>query len=231
MTEDKSKSLAIHHNNSLARVERSIAITNKLLSIIDDTVTDIDGNVHTTVKIGNQTWMAENLKVTHYRNGDPIPTGFSDEEWASLNVGAYCFYDDDPKNIEVYGNLYNLSSVIEDRILAPNGWHIPTHQEWLELVDYLGGAGIIGGILKEKGVDLWNRPNRGALNEVGFAARPGGDRGSDGNYSCIGSEGIFWSTTKNYCFHSNGPNLLYMSEGNPKTWIGLRGFSVRCIKD
>ena len=74
------------------------------------TVTDIDGNIYETVQIGSKTWMAENLKVTHYRNGDEIPTGYSDTEWADLGSSqsdAYAVYDDDSLNAEIYGNLYN----------------------------------------------------------------------------------------------------------------------------
>jgi uncharacterized protein (TIGR02145 family) len=244
MTKDKSKSLSIHQNNSLARVERSIALTNKLLSTIDETVTDIDGNVYKTVKIGDQTWMAENLKVTHYRNGDPIPTGFSDEEWASLNVGAYCFYDDDPSNLKVYGNLYNWYAIEDDRGVCPDGFHVPSNKEWMELVRHLGltfefdDFGDIGtdqGSQLAGNADLWNSgclKKTSVFGSSGFNALPGGYRGFCGSYSTIGSFGLFWSSTASfssvawlYTFNCND-----LSVGKSSEYM-RSGYSIRCVKD
>ncbi|SVD28603.1 uncharacterized protein METZ01_LOCUS381457, partial [marine metagenome] len=116
---------------------------------IDDgsTVTDIDGNVYETVEVGEQVWMKENLKVTHYRNGDEIPTGYSNDDWTNLTTGAYAVYNDDSLNADIYGNLYNGYAVEDERGLCPEGWHVPTDQEYTELTDYLGfGA---GGKMKE----------------------------------------------------------------------------------
>jgi len=103
----------------------------------DCTVTDIDGNIYQNVQIGDQLWMAENLKVIHYKNGDEIPTGYSNSEWANLSTGAYAVYNDDPSNTDVYGNLYNWYAV-ETGNLAPEGWHVPTDDEIKELEMYLG---------------------------------------------------------------------------------------------
>jgi len=82
-----------------------------------DTVTDIDGNVYETVQIGDQVWMKENLKVTHYNNGDEIPTGYSNDEWANLSTGAYAVYDDNESNADTYGYLYNWYAMIEEFVL------------------------------------------------------------------------------------------------------------------
>ncbi len=90
-----------------------------------DTVTDIDGNVYKTVKIGNQVWMAENLKVIHYRNGDEIPHHADDGDWNS-STGAWCSYDNEKGNVEIYGRLYNWFAQNDSRGLAPEGWHVPT---------------------------------------------------------------------------------------------------------
>ncbi len=102
---------------------------------------DIDGNQYETIQIGNQEWMAENLKVTHYNNGDAIPTGYSNSEWADLDeteTGAYAIYDDDPLNAEIYDYLYNWYAVDDDRGVCPEGWHVPTDDEFKELEMFLG---------------------------------------------------------------------------------------------
>ena len=99
------------------------------LSLAGATVTDIDGNVYETVVIGDQLWMAENLKVTHYRNGDEIPTGLSSDnegEWATTDEGAYAIYDDNPYYIDLYGLLYNPYVVLDERKVCPAGWHVPS---------------------------------------------------------------------------------------------------------
>ena len=107
-----------------------------------ETVTDIDGNVYETVVIGNQLWMAENLKVTHYSNGDEIPTGFSDEEWYSndswLTTGAYAIFENNSSIAEIYGNLYNWYAVDDERGLCPENFHVPSDDEWKELEMFLG---------------------------------------------------------------------------------------------
>ena len=109
------------------------------------TVTDIDGNLYYTVKIGEQWWMLENLRVTHYRNGDAIPNVTDDAEWEGLSTGAYCDYDNDPANVATYGRLYNWYAVGDSRNIAPAGWHVPSDDEWQTLVDYLGGSSVAGG--------------------------------------------------------------------------------------
>jgi uncharacterized protein (TIGR02145 family) len=114
------------------------------------TVTDIDGNIYKTVKIGKQVWMAENLIVEHYLNGDPIPGEISD--WSKLTTGARDHYKKKTDNeTEInYGNAYNWHAVVDPRGLAPEGWHIPGIDEWQELSDYLGGDEVAGGKLKAK---------------------------------------------------------------------------------
>ena len=93
-----------------------VMMVNMILGGTDTgTVTDIDGNVYTTIQIGNHLWMAENLKVTHFNNGDEIPTGYSASEWDTIWDDAYAVYDDDPSNVENYGNLYNWFAVDDSR--------------------------------------------------------------------------------------------------------------------
>jgi len=100
-------------------------------------VTDIDGNIYKTIRIGNQEWMTENLKVTHYRNGDPLPNLKNNSDWVSACNGAWCLYNNE-SNSDIYGKLYNWYAVNDSRGLAPEGWHVPTDDEIKELEMYLG---------------------------------------------------------------------------------------------
>ena len=102
-----------------------------------ENVKDIDGNSYKTVKIGNQIWMAENLKVTRYRNGDQIPTGYGGSEWYELKTDAFAVYDDNPLNAMEHGNLYNWYAVVDERNISPKGWHVASLDEWNELIDFL----------------------------------------------------------------------------------------------
>ena len=130
----------------------------KILSEISFPVTDIDGNSYKIEMIGKQIWIVENLKVTHYRNGNPIPNLSRQDDWNDTKLGAYCNYDNDESNVETYGRLYNWFSVNDKRGLVPKGWHIPTDEEWDKLVDYLGGDEIAGRKLKSIGTrSRWNK--------------------------------------------------------------------------
>ena len=210
------------------------------VSLYPGTVTDIDGNVYETVPIGNQLWMAENMKVTHYRNGDPIPNVTDNTQWTNLSTGAYCYYDNDPDNADTYGALYNWYAVEQDSILglAPNGWHVPTDDEWQTLVDYLGGSGVAGGKMKstgtiESGNGLWYAPNTGATNESGFSALPGGYRvyGNGGFYG-VGNGVYFWSSSEYSSNNAWNRELLYNSSEVIRYYYNKRlGFCIRCIRD
>ena len=112
------------------------------------TVADIDGNIYQTIKIGTQEWMAENLKVLHYQNGDPIPLIINDTVWSEQNSGAYGVYDNDDSCIDEYGLLYNWHAVNDTRGLAPEGWHVPSLDELNVLFDLLGGTEVAGGKMK-----------------------------------------------------------------------------------
>ena len=115
------------------------------------TIRDVDGNVYQIVKIGKQWWMTENLKVTKYRNGEWIINVTGSNTWPALTGGAYCYYDNDFNNATFYSNLYNWYAVVDRRNIAPEGWHVPTDDDWQELVDYLGGEVIAGGKMKSTG--------------------------------------------------------------------------------
>ncbi len=197
-----------------------------------NTVTDIDGNIYTTVKIGNQIWMVENLKVTHYRDGSEIPNITNDTVWSTLTIGAYCWYDNDSSNKETYGALYNFYAVIDSCGLCPDGWHIPTESEWLALETYLGGRDAAGGKMKEAGTAHWNAPNIGATGESGFLGLPGGGRGRISGCGEIGNYATWWASTAYdsiYAWHFGLYHGSASIRSNPGHKAG--GFSVRCVKD
>ena len=196
------------------------------------TVTDIDGNVYHTVTIGTQVWMVENLKVTHYRNGDPIPNVTDNTAWSNITTGAYCNYNNDANNVTIYDRLYNWFTVNDSRNIAPTGWHVPTDAEWTTLTTFLGGASIAGGKLKETGTTHWLTPNEGATNETGFTALPGGGRFYNGAFFNIGYNGNWWSATE---FNASYAWNRYMNYNNSNVYRydfnKELGFSVRCVRD
>lgn len=206
------------------------------------TVIDIDGNVYQTVTIGTQVWMKDNLKVSHYNNGDPIPNFTNNTVWSTLKTGAYCDYDNTTGNSTTYGKLYNWYAVTDNRKLCPTGWHVPNSTEWwTTLINYLGGPAIAGGKLKEVGTTHWKSPNTGATNESGFTALPGGiSSGEDGIVSgvifFIGKEGKWWTTSEAFePSYGDIGGLITLSYDNASTTISYTkkssGFSVRCLKD
>ncbi|MBN2412702.1 Ig-like domain-containing protein [candidate division KSB1 bacterium] len=197
------------------------------------TLTDIDGNIYKTVKIGDQWWMAQNLKVTHYRNGDAIPFVLNYIEWADLTTPAYCYYNNDSRYAASYGPLYNWYAVNDSRNIAPEGWHVPGDEEWQKLVDYLGGNAVAGGKIKERGTAHWASPNIGATNESGFTALPGGYRAErGGTFWGMGTLAYFWSDT------AAGYNIVWLRRLRHQETIVWRiymhkqfGYSIRLIRD
>jgi len=200
--------------------------------IIEGTVTDVDGNVYKTVKIGGQWWMAQNLKVKHYRNGDEIPNITDNTGWTNLTTGAYCNYNNDVNNATTYGSLYNWYAVNDSRSIAPAGWHVPSDAEWQKLVDYLGGASVAGGKMKETGTTHWKSPNTGATNESGFAALPGGYRYYNGTFATQGYYAYFWSSTESSSYTAWYRVLYYdTSRVSRAHYSRQAGFSVRLVRD
>lgn len=195
------------------------------------TVTDADGNIYHTVKIGTQTWMVENLKTTKYNDGTSIPKVTDNNEWSELSTEAYCWYDNDSAaNVDRFGALYNWEAAHSDK-LAPSGWRVATDADWSTLTTFLGGESVSGGKLKVKGTGDWNSPNTGATNEVGFVALPGGYRSTDGTFLDMGMSADWWTTTEvndnNAWFRGIGNNLTGISR------VGLSkvyGLSVRCVR-
>lgn len=196
-------------------------------------VSDIDGNGYSTVVIGTQVWMVENLKTTRYRNGNPIQNITDSTQWNKyLNTGAYCSYRNDINYANTYGHLYNWYAVNDSRNIAPEGWHIPSNVEWATLATFLG-SGVAGGKLKEAGTTHWASPNTGATNETGFTALPGGYRdGYSGMFIYISIYNYLWSST-GYSQSIASCQIMYCEEAfsGEGFFEKLFGFSVRCIKD
>jgi len=210
------------------------------------TFTDIDGNVYQTIKIGDQEWMAENLKVTHYRNGDAIPNVTDATEWSKLTTGAYCEYDNNSANVDTYGRLYNWYAVNDSRNIAPEGWHVPTDEEWKELemtlgmsqseADDSGWRGSDQGSQLAGNADLWSDgvlENNTAFGSSGFAALPGGYRyGYGGGFDDMGYDALFWSSSEFIGVNALDRKLRY---GNAYVCRGADlmqyGFSVRLVRD
>lgn len=146
------------------------------------------------VKIGNQIWMAENLNVDKFRNGDPIPQVKTAEKWAmagSKRQPAWCYYGNDPDNGKLYGKLYNWYAVNDPRGLAPVGWRIPTDNDWSRMVKFLGGERAVSNKIKNS--SGWYRGN--GTNESGFSGLPGGFR-NIGEFRDIGLFTGWWSSTE-----------------------------------
>ncbi len=202
---------------------------------------DIDGNIYDTVVIGTQVWMVQNLKVTHYNDGTPIQNIKDNIQWYKTRSGAYCFYNNNSNNIELYGNIYNGYAVHSNK-LAPKGWRIPSDYDWGVLNDYLSthGSGIIGVGDKLKSTsNLWRRldpmpPYLHLDNSSGFSALPGGYRSDgDGGFKKINEMAFFWGSLLNGSCGANCARVLEYDDndinyfGNNKEAIG---FSVRCVK-
>lgn len=192
-----------------------------------------------SVIIGDQEWTLNNLDVTTFRNGDPIPQVTDPVEWSNLTTPAWCYYNNDPTNGAKYGKLYNWYAVMDSRGLAPQGWHIPSLQEWENLLDYVEtGASTnpfntAGGKLKSVGTTLWQPPNAGATNSSGFTGIPGGDRsGTSGNFFDLGQVGLWWSTTPTNVGSGVEALTLFRSFDGAiiQPFAKDLGLSVRCIK-
>lgn len=192
-------------------------------------ITDGDGNIYTSVKIGTQVWMTENLKTTKYNDGSEIPNVTGDSAWYHLTTAAYCFFNDDISYKTPYGGLYNFYAVATGK-LCPIGWHVPTDDEWTTLMDDLGGAEVAGGKLKEAGTSHWISPNGGATNESGFTALPGGTHYDFFGY--IGMNGYWWSSTEFSSANAWRCSINYET-GNlyRSNYFKYCGHSVRCLKD
>ncbi len=222
------------------------------------TVTDIDGNSYQSITICSQTLTKQNLNVSKYSDGTPIPQVQDTTAWANLTTGAWCYYENNTANGAVCGKLYNWYAVagIYDaasatnpalrKKLAPNVWHVPTDGEWSTLINCLdpnadGGNNFntAGGKMKttgtlQDGTGLWNFPNAGATNESGFSGLPAGFRNYDGTFSYVGNGAIWWSSSESEDLTTEawGRGLNFYTYGAARpTNDKTYGFSVRCLRN
>jgi uncharacterized protein (TIGR02145 family) len=194
-------------------------------------MTDQEGNIYKTVTIGSQTWMAENLKTTKFRNGESILETTDNMQWEALNTASYCSYNNSNLFDCPYGKLYNWFAVIDARNICPNGWHIPSASEWETLTTYLGGANSALVKLKNTGNEYWIGANVNSSNESGFSALPGGARGGSG-FSFIKEHSYFWSSTSTNVQNAQTRSIYYnFNSFDVAESAKINGFSVRCLRD
>ncbi len=202
-----------------------------------------DGTVYKTVTIGNQVWMAENLKYLPSVVGPGTGSKTTPYYYVYGYNGTVVADAKATSNYTTYGVLYNWPAAMNGATSStanpsgvqgacPTGWHLPSDAEWTELTDYLGGTSEAGGKLKETDTTHWTNPNTGATNETGFTALPGGDRKNDGKFYYVGYDGYWWSTTENdNLFVLPRRMHYYLSDVFRSDYYKESGLSVRCVKD
>jgi uncharacterized protein (TIGR02145 family) len=216
-------------------VTRLVAQEHKSATPAGTTVTDIDGNVYKTVTIGNQVWMAENLRTTRYRNGDLIGTTHpATLDISSESAPKYQWaYAGNESNVATYGRLYTWFAVTDSRAIAPTGWHVPTDAEWTTLADFLGGKSMAQGKLKEAGTSHWNNPNTDATNESSFTALPCGNRWVNGSFLGLGDFTHWWTDTEHDA--ERAWRRILVKDAPADNFRGYAdkkiGWLVRCVRD
>ena len=218
-----------------------------------------DDHLYNTVEIANRCWFAENLRSRYYSNGDAISTIVNDNDWQAYPAeGRVALYGDGDDCLEYspeidacdtleslveYGRLYNWYAAADPRNICPQGWHVPSDQEWMELELALGiseveveSTGWRGAAQGEqlKSMSGWvsnQWMNGNGTDDFGFSALPGGMRYSQGNFGSAGSRGWWWSS--NGSFQSAWCRRLEDDESGiwRSNTAPFNGFSIRCIQD
>ena len=220
------------------------------------TVSDIDGNIYSTVVIGDQEWMAENLKVTRYLNGDSIMTEIPDSVWSITTDGAFSIYpfneidglDSETDVINAYGLLYNWFAANDSRSICPSGWQVPSDDDWDELTDFIGGTSApngnklkscrqvdspLGGECDTTEQPRWNfNGNHYGTDEYGYAGLPGGMKLQGGNYSNISAQGHWWTSTETSEVRAYRRSLLNITGSVARLSVNKQiGYSIRCVRN
>jgi uncharacterized protein (TIGR02145 family) len=199
----------------------------------NDSVMDIDNNIYYTILFGNKVWMGSNLKVTRYNNGESVET--TTLPWTTIESetepGYQWAYDGTGNNVTNYGRLYTWYATADGRKLCPSGWHIPTDEEWTDLINQLGGESVAGGKMKFD-PRYWNYNNVPYSQDGGFDAPGAGMRKPDGTFLNLGLSTMFWSSS------SSSPADAYSRRIDVSSPVVTRaagnkssGFSIRCVKD
>jgi uncharacterized protein (TIGR02145 family) len=218
-------------------VERAIIlpVIDKLKNILEERMIRKDEDICKSVKIWKQTWMAENLNESHFRNGEAIPEARTPLEWERAGKNgepAWCYYDNNPANGKIYGKLYNWYAVADPRNIAPVVWHIPTYAEWVILLNDKGDENTIGGDLKETGTSHWFDPNVYASDIHGFKALPGGYREVPEKFYTMRTSGNWWTATECHpyrAWHTSIESIYGALTFREE--MKSSGYSVRCVKD
>ncbi len=213
----------------------SIPLVVELLKNTQNTLVDCrDDEIYNIVTIGDQTWMAENLRATKYTDGIDITYGpLIGETWQNISGGLYSWYNDDSDLGAIYGALYNWEAVTSNK-LCPCGWHVPTESEWLELFNFVGGQDVAGGKLKQEGFEYWDSPNTDATDEVGFTALPNGIRFYWGDFDQLNSYSYWWTSTQ---ATSSSSSAVYShfsyayDQADLFDYSKASGMAIRCVKD
>ena len=208
-------------------------------------VKDVDNNSYRTIQIGRQTWMAENLRVTKYRNGIAIPNITNSTTWNNNYEGAWTYYNNDESKNIPYGKLYNWYAATNTNGICPQGWHLPSDNEWNVLIGFLdptykpsvegSQSTIAGGRIKspgtiEQSTGFWLSPNQGATNSVGFSALGAGSAFPLNNN--LGQRILFWSSTEGDANNAWIRGLFYQfGDVYRQNFLKTSGFSIRCIRD
>jgi uncharacterized protein (TIGR02145 family) len=193
-----------------------------------------EGQDYSTVLIGNQCWFRENLNAGTMLDG-------SINQSDNNAIEKYC-YNNEPSKCVVYGGLYQWNELMKytttdgTQGICPEGWHIPTHDQWNTLVDYLGGSLEAGARLKDSGVTYWQSPNTGATNSSGFTGLPGGwQLGLDKSFNSLGEDADFWTSSLDDYYGTTSPWARHLYYDNtycdPSVSYRDNAFSVRCLKD
>jgi uncharacterized protein (TIGR02145 family) len=210
-----------------------------------DSIQDIDGNIYKTIQIGNQRWMAENLRVTKFSNGDVVSNNLDTIVTCGQNPSPnWLYYDNNPLNNCPYGKLYNGYVVLDSRNVCPSGWHIPSNSDWNQMVKYLDPnadttstlifppqSSYAGGLLKSTGTSLWTAPNSGAANTTGFSTVPSGiAHCQNGSYN-LNTQALFW--TSHYVGFGFYIRILQSDDSGIffHAYAIRSHLSIRCIED
>lgn len=227
----------IVYRQSMKKSVTAIVIGMFITNFAIGQVRDAEGNVYQTVKIGNQLWMAENLRTSKFCNGDAVAYVEDEDKWRYTKEAAWCYQDNDPKLGEEYGKIYNWHTVSDERNICPCGWKVPNESDWDALAQALGGNAVAGSKMKtvgsmEEKTGVWHDMNESATNESGFNGVPGGGRDGVGGFLKPGFAGGWWSSTpaSDDAAYGRGlaggaGNLLRDSEHKNS------GFSIRCVKE
>jgi uncharacterized protein (TIGR02145 family) len=200
-----------------------------LIEIVEKTLIFKEEEIQ-TINIDKQVWMKENLTLDRFRNGDLIPEVKTSKEWEKAGDNlepAWCYYENDSINGEKYGKLYNWFALNDPRGLAPEGWHIPSDEEWTKLIDELG-VNDAGTKLKSK--EEW-QDNAKGTDAISFNALPGGYRNRSGDFRNINNSAYWWTITEYYTGNALVRYLNLRSKVEREGFGKNCGFSIRCLKD